>query len=151
MGSSHVRGYHAEGARVVIAGLRDDDGEAPAAELGDRRPHRIEIWFYRAGDDLCLSTAPARRDWYANVLVHPRITIRLKRGVRAHLPATGVPVRDPAVRGRVLHEIVDELRHPDNGGGVQAVIGTAEDWIDGGPLVRIDLDDRSLLLRKGGG
>ena len=81
------------------------------------------------------------------MLAHPRITIHLKHGV----PATGMPVRDPAVRERVLREIVDELRHSDNRGGVQAMIGTAEDWIGGSPLVRIDLDDRSLLLRKGGG
>ncbi|WP_448060807.1 SDR family oxidoreductase [Cellulomonas hominis] len=36
MGSSHVRCYHAEGARVVIAGRRDDAGEALAHELGAR-------------------------------------------------------------------------------------------------------------------
>ncbi|WP_454048691.1 SDR family oxidoreductase [Cellulomonas sp. Marseille-Q8402] len=36
MGESHVRGYHAEGARVVITGRRDDAGEAPARELGER-------------------------------------------------------------------------------------------------------------------
>lgn len=109
------------------------------------RAHRIEIWFYRAGDSLYLSTAPARRDWYANVLAHPRITIHLKHGVRADLPATAVPVLDPGERERVLREIVGELLHPGNRGGVQAVIGTAEDWIAGSPLVRIDLDDRSLL------
>lgn len=36
MGASHVRGYHAEGARVVIAGRRDEEGLASAAELGER-------------------------------------------------------------------------------------------------------------------
>ncbi|MBM9469047.1 SDR family oxidoreductase [Nakamurella leprariae] len=36
MGASHVRGYHAEGARVVIAGRRDGPGRALAAELGAR-------------------------------------------------------------------------------------------------------------------
>lgn len=36
MGSSHVRGYHAEGARVVVAGRRDDAGWALAGELGAR-------------------------------------------------------------------------------------------------------------------
>ncbi|NAZ76962.1 SDR family oxidoreductase [Kineococcus sp. T13] len=34
MGSSHARGYHAEGARVVLAGRRDDAGRALADELG---------------------------------------------------------------------------------------------------------------------
>lgn len=36
MGESHVRGYHAEGARVVVAARRDDAGEALADELGGR-------------------------------------------------------------------------------------------------------------------
>jgi 3alpha(or 20beta)-hydroxysteroid dehydrogenase len=36
MGSSHVRGFHAEGARVVVAGRRDDAGRALVDELGDR-------------------------------------------------------------------------------------------------------------------
>lgn len=36
MGSSHVRGYHAEGANVVIAGRDDDAGRDLAARLGHR-------------------------------------------------------------------------------------------------------------------
>ncbi|WP_432547997.1 SDR family oxidoreductase [Kineococcus sp. SYSU DK004] len=36
MGSSHARGYHAEGARVVVTGRRDDEGRALADELGER-------------------------------------------------------------------------------------------------------------------
>ena len=129
--------------RSSSAQQRTIDLTTIGARSGQAR--RIEIWFYRAGDDLYLSTAPARRDWYANVLANPRITIHLKHGVRADLPATAVPVLDPAERERVLHEIVDELLHPANRGGVQRVIGTTEDWIAGSPLVRIDLDDRSLL------
>ncbi len=109
------------------------------------RPRRIEIWFYRAGDDLYLTTTPARRHWYANVRAHPRIVVHLKHGVRVDLPATGVVITDPVERERVLREIVEELRHPDNRGGVQGIVGAVEDWVSGSPLVRIDLDDRSLL------
>ncbi|MET8471747.1 SDR family NAD(P)-dependent oxidoreductase [Streptomyces sp. NPDC006422] len=36
MGSSHVRGYHAEGANVVIAGRDEEAGRELAAQLGDR-------------------------------------------------------------------------------------------------------------------
>ncbi|MFD4635820.1 SDR family NAD(P)-dependent oxidoreductase [Lentzea sp. NPDC058436] len=36
MGASHVRGFHAEGARVVIAARNLEAGEAFAAELGSR-------------------------------------------------------------------------------------------------------------------
>ncbi|MFC9269232.1 SDR family NAD(P)-dependent oxidoreductase [Streptomyces zhihengii] len=35
-GASHVRAYHAEGARVVIADIAEERGTALAAELGDR-------------------------------------------------------------------------------------------------------------------
>ncbi|WP_432485671.1 nitroreductase/quinone reductase family protein [Kineococcus esterisolvens] len=128
--------------RCSSARARTIDLTTTGARSG--RAHRIETWFYRAGDELHLTTAPARRDWHANVLVHPRIVVHLKNGLRADLPATGVPVTDSAQRERVLREIVDELRHPDNRGGVQGVVGAAEDWIAGSPLVRIDLDDRSL-------
>ncbi|KOV74392.1 3-alpha-hydroxysteroid dehydrogenase [Streptomyces sp. AS58] len=36
MGESHVRGFAAEGASVLIADVLDDEGRALAAELGDR-------------------------------------------------------------------------------------------------------------------
>lgn len=36
MGSSHVRGYHAEGARVVVAGRDEGPGQALAGALGER-------------------------------------------------------------------------------------------------------------------
>lgn len=36
MGAEHARGFHAEGASVVVADILDDDGQALAGELGDR-------------------------------------------------------------------------------------------------------------------
>lgn len=135
--------------RWSSAAARTIDLTTTGARSG--RPRRIEIWFYRAGDDLYLTTTPARRHWYANVQVHPRIVVHLKHGVRADLPATGVVITDPVERERVLREIVEELRHPDNRGGVQAMVGAVDDWISGSPLVRIDLDDRSLLPGDRGG
>lgn len=36
MGSSHARGFHAEGANVVVTDVRDEEGRALAAKLGDR-------------------------------------------------------------------------------------------------------------------
>ncbi|MBD3779106.1 MAG: SDR family oxidoreductase [Micrococcales bacterium] len=39
MGASHVRGFHGEGARVVVAGRRDDAGAALVDELGARAVH----------------------------------------------------------------------------------------------------------------
>lgn len=43
-GASHVRAYHAEGANVVVAGIREERGRALAAELGDRALHvRLDV------------------------------------------------------------------------------------------------------------
>ena len=138
-----------EAVRRALAIDRTSSARARTIDLttfGARsgRAHRIEIWFYRAGDDLYLSTTPARRDWYANILVDPRIVVHLENGPHVDLPATGVPITGPGERERVLREIVDELRHPQNRGGVQRSIGVADDWIAGSPLVRIDLDDQRL-------
>lgn len=44
MGASHARGFHAEGANVVIADIRDQEGEALAAELGERAHYaRVDV------------------------------------------------------------------------------------------------------------
>lgn len=36
MGSSHARGFHAEGATVIVTDIKDAEGAALVAELGDR-------------------------------------------------------------------------------------------------------------------
>jgi deazaflavin-dependent oxidoreductase (nitroreductase family) len=63
-------------------------------------PRRIEIVFYRLGDDVYLSgiPAPQTRDWLANLAAHPRFTFHLKHHVVADLPATATVIADPAER-----------------------------------------------------
>ena len=36
IGAAHARGFHSEGAYVVIGDVHDEDGERLAAELGER-------------------------------------------------------------------------------------------------------------------
>lgn len=36
IGAAHARGFHAEGAYVVIGDVHDEEGQRLAAELGDR-------------------------------------------------------------------------------------------------------------------
>lgn len=36
IGAAHARGFHAEGARVVIGDVHDEDGQRLADELGER-------------------------------------------------------------------------------------------------------------------
>ena len=64
---------------------------------------RIEIVFYRLGDDIYLSgiPAPKQRDWLANLAARPEFTFHLKHGVIADLPATATAITDPAERRRI--------------------------------------------------
>lgn len=63
------------------------------------RPSRIEIWWFRVGDRFVITGTPGPRDWYANVLANPRVTIHV---AGSDLPARAVPIRDPATRARVF-------------------------------------------------
>jgi deazaflavin-dependent oxidoreductase (nitroreductase family) len=42
------------------------------------------------------------RDWLANLVAHPELTVRLKSSVHVDLPAVGARVDDPTERRRVL-------------------------------------------------
>src|SRR5580692_10955735 len=68
------------------------------------QPRRIEIVFYRLGDDIYLSgiPAPTTRNWLANLAAHEQFTFHLKHGVVADLRATATVIVDPAERQRVL-------------------------------------------------
>ena len=104
------------------------------------RSHRIEIWFYRAGGRLYLSSTPARRDWYANLTANPRFTFHLKNGVHADLPATATPVTDEAERRRIFTEIVADLNQPSNPGRISQPT-SVDAWVAGSPLAEITFDD----------
>src|SRR5580698_2579848 len=106
-------------------------------------PRRIEIVFYRLGDDIYLSgiPGPRTRDWLANLAAHPQFTFHLKHGVVADLPAEAEVITDPAERRRVLADFVGEFnrRHgPDSSWGVADL----DQWAEGSPLARV----RFLLL-----
>jgi deazaflavin-dependent oxidoreductase (nitroreductase family) len=90
------------------------------------QPRRIETWRYRAAGRYWLTGSPGRRDWYANLTVHPEFTLHLTDG---DLPARGRPVTDPGERARVFGEIVPGLTWA----------GSLQSWLDGSPLVEIEL------------
>ena len=91
------------------------------------QPRRIETWRYRAAGRYWLTGSPGSRDWYANLLAHPRFTLHL---TGLDLRVSGRPVTEPDERVRVFGEIV-----PGLGWG-----GTLESWIAGSPLVEIMVD-----------
>lgn len=42
------------------------------------RPRRIEIWMFAFEESFVVTGTPGRRDWYANILADPRVTIHVK-------------------------------------------------------------------------
>ena len=104
-------------------------------------PRRIEIWFYRALGRTYLTTSPARRSWYANIVAHPEFTFHLTHGVRADLPARGVPVLDAAERRAVFSSVIDDLNQPGNPAGIRQPVEPLEAWLSGSPLVRVSFGD----------
>jgi hypothetical protein len=99
---------------------------------------RIEVWFHRVDGRWYLSGMPGRRNWYANLRADPRFTVHLKHGVTADLPATAVPVDEPARRRRVFTEILKTQDRPQTGG--RAPRQYLDDWLAGSPLVEIVFD-----------
>ena len=102
------------------------------------RPRRIEVWFYRVDGQVYLSTQPARRSWYANLLANPQFTFHLKHGIRADLAATGTPVRDVQLRSHVFASIIDDLNQPSNPAGLYQPVEPLSAWLAGTPLVRVN-------------
>jgi len=102
------------------------------------QPRRIEIAFYRVGDDIYLSGVPGPRprDWLANLTANPGFTFHLKHGPVADLPATARVIVDPAERRRVLAVLVEEFnrRHGEGSPWQEAVL---EAWVDHSPLAQV--------------
>ena len=90
---------------------------------------RKDIWFHNLDGRLFITGTPGRRDWYANLVANPRFTFHLKGSVQADLPATAVPIVDPAQRRAIMAAIIQKL-----GGGYDL-----DAWVSGSPLVEVKL------------
>ena len=105
-------------------------------------PRRIEIVFYRLGDDIYLSGVPGpkTRDWLANLAAHPQFTFHLKNSVVADLPATATVITDPAERRRVLAVFAEEFnrRHGPDSPWPQAAL---DEWVERSPLAKVTFVD----------
>ena len=105
------------------------------------RERRIEIWFYRVAGEIYLSSSPARRSWYANLLAHPEFTFHLTHTVTADLRATAHPVLDAGERRRILADIVDDLNQPANPAHIPQPVEPLEAWVAGSPLMHVTFED----------
>lgn len=99
------------------------------------KARRTEIWFHHVDGRWFLSGSPGRRDWYANLLGDPRMTVHLKHGVTADLPATGVPITEPDEKRRLVTLILRGLEQM--GGWTTASAENIDAWTQGSPLVEI--------------
>lgn len=105
------------------------------------RPRRIEVWFYRVDGRIYLSSMPASRSWYANIVANPDFVLHLKNGVRADLRAVGTPVLDPAHRRVVFSSIIADLNQPWNPAGIPQPVEPIGEWMHGSPLVSVHFPD----------
>lgn len=105
------------------------------------RERRIEIWFYRVDDEIYLTTQPASRSWYANLLSHPQFTFHLKNSVRADLTATAEPVLGRGDRQRVFEAIIADLDHPRHSAYISQPVQPLEEWMDRSPLMHVTFSE----------
>jgi deazaflavin-dependent oxidoreductase (nitroreductase family) len=63
-------------------------------------PRRIEIWMYAIDGRYVITGTPGPRDWYANLLANPSMTLHLPGGL--DLPAVAAPVFDEEFRRNVF-------------------------------------------------
>ena len=101
-------------------------------------PRRIEIAFYRLGDDIYLSGIPGSgpRDWLANLAAHPQFVFHLKHGPVADLPATARVIVDPVEGRRILAAFVEEFnrRHGQESPWPEADL---DEWVERSPLAQV--------------
>ena len=127
-------------ALAIDASSTTEDRTIDITTTGRRsgEPRRIEIVFYRSGDEIYLSgiPGPKTRDWLANLAAQPSFTFHLKHGVVADLPATATVIADPAERRRVLTDFVEQFnqRNGPDSPWPQAVL---DEWVDRSPLAKV--------------
>lgn len=123
----------------AIAQTLEEGGIVDITTTGRRsgRPRRIEIYLHSLDGELWLTGRPGRaRDWVANLKSDPAMTLHLKRGVTADLPATGTVVTDPEVRADVIYR----ARVQNWGVEPEKARADLDHWVGTAPLVKVDLD-----------
>jgi deazaflavin-dependent oxidoreductase (nitroreductase family) len=76
-------------------------------------PRRIEIVYHVFDGRIYISGQPRRRrrSWLANLAANPSLTLHLKRGLVADVPATARIIDDPDERREVMRRIIETAWH----------------------------------------
>lgn len=78
------------------------------------QPRRIEIVYHVFDGRIYISGMPRadrRRSWIANLERDPHLTVHLKTGILADLPATARIITDPTERRDVIRRIIETAWH----------------------------------------
>jgi deazaflavin-dependent oxidoreductase (nitroreductase family) len=117
---------------AVVQALEDDptiDITTTGRRTGE--PRRIEIWMLVVDGRFFITGTPGRRDWLANLLADPHLTVHLKHGLVRDLPAQATVVHDEPTRRHLLaHAAADWYRS-------QSVL---DDLVADAPLVEVVFD-----------
>jgi deazaflavin-dependent oxidoreductase (nitroreductase family) len=98
-------------------------------------PRRIEIVFFNFEGRLYVSGLPGRRAWVANLAADPRLTVHLKRGLQADVPATARIITDEAERRPIIERVCQAWNRTPQ----------VETFVARAPLMEVVPDDGSLL------
>src|SRR5262245_47387866 len=91
-------------------------------------PRRIEIWYHNINGRIYITGTPGRRDWYANMVANPALTLHLKEGLHADLSAQAAPIVVPDAKRAILKSILHNIHRPES---------DLETWVAQSPLVEV--------------
>ncbi len=95
------------------------------------QPRRLEIWYHNLDGRIYLTGTPGARDWYANLVANPALTLHLKEGLHADLPAQAVPITEPDAKRAILARILHNINRPSS---------ELETWVARSPLVEVTFE-----------
>jgi deazaflavin-dependent oxidoreductase (nitroreductase family) len=119
----------------IVAAELADDPTVDITTVGRRsgEPRRIEIWMLHVDGRFFITGTPGRRDWLANLIASPQLTVHLKRHADTDLPAHATVVTDAATRRTVLeHAAARWYRSQVD----------VDQLVDAAPMVEIVVGDR---------
>jgi deazaflavin-dependent oxidoreductase (nitroreductase family) len=118
----------------AIAAALHQGGVIDVTTTGRRsgQPRRIEIVFFTFEGRHYLSGLPGRRAWLANLQADPRLTVHLKRGIQADLPARARVITDETERRVLLERIC----------AIWGRLDRVDVFVARAPLIEFTLDTR---------